>query len=28
MEIEAEGSATQPYRTNDWNRIVIFAPGE
>lgn len=25
ISTEAEGSATQPYPTNDWNRIVIFA---
>lgn len=26
LSIDAEGSAVQPYSTNDWNRIVIFAP--
>ena len=26
LSIDAEGSSTQPYETNDWNRIVIFAP--
>lgn len=25
---EAEGSATQPYDTNNWNRIVIFVPAD
>lgn len=24
LTVKAEGSATQPYSTNDWNRIVIF----
>ncbi len=24
--IEAEGSTTQPYDVNNWNRIVIFVP--
>lgn len=28
LSIDAEGSSTQPYETNDWNRIVIFAPGD
>lgn len=27
LSIEAEGSTTQPYSTNNWNRIVIFVPG-
>lgn len=27
LSIDAEGSSTQPYSTNDWNRIVIFVPG-
>ena len=27
LSIEAEGSTTQPYATNNWNRIVIFVPG-
>jgi len=27
LSIEAEGSATQPYSVNNWNRIVIFVPG-
>lgn len=27
LSIDAEGSAVQPYATNDWNRIVIFVPG-
>ena len=27
LSIDAEGSSTQPYDTNDWNRIVIFVPG-
>ncbi len=26
LSIQAEGSSTQLYDTNDWNRIVIFAP--
>jgi len=26
LSINAEGSSVQPYKTNDWNRIVIFAP--
>lgn len=26
LSIAAEGSAVQPYATNNWNRIVIFAP--
>ena len=26
LSTDAEGSATQPYSTNDWNRIVIFVP--
>lgn len=26
LTIKAMGSDTQPYSTNDWNRIVIFAP--
>lgn len=28
LSIDAEGSSVQPYSTNDWNRIVIFAPQE
>lgn len=28
LSIQAEGSNTQPYDTNDWNRIVIFAPAK
>ncbi len=28
LTIEAEGSETQPYTTNNWNRIVIFVPAE
>ncbi|MDE6448779.1 MAG: OmpA family protein, partial [Muribaculaceae bacterium] len=28
LSIDAEGSSVQPYDTNDWNRIVIFAPQE
>lgn len=27
LSIDAEGSSLQPYKTNDWNRIVIFVPG-
>lgn len=27
LSTEAEGSSEQPYKTNDWNRIVIFVPG-
>jgi len=27
LAIEAEGSAVQPYNVNNWNRIVIFVPG-
>ncbi len=27
LSIEAEGSAVQPYDVNNWNRIVIFVPG-
>lgn len=27
LTIEAEGSSTQPYDVNNWNRIVIFTPG-
>ncbi|MDE5625680.1 MAG: OmpA family protein, partial [Muribaculaceae bacterium] len=27
LSIDAEGSTQQPYQTNDWNRIVIFVPG-
>ncbi len=27
LSIDAEGSSQQPYKTNDWNRIVIFVPG-
>lgn len=27
LTIDAEGSAVQPYKTNSWNRIVIFVPG-
>lgn len=26
LTTDAEGSATQPYDTNNWNRIVIFVP--
>lgn len=26
LSIEGEGSAVQPYSTNNWNRIVIFVP--
>ncbi len=26
LSINAEGRSVQPYDTNDWNRIVIFAP--
>lgn len=26
LAIDGEGSAVQPYSTNNWNRIVIFAP--
>ncbi len=26
LSMDAEGSATQPYDTNNWNRIVIFVP--
>lgn len=26
LAIEGEGSAVQPYKTNNWNRIVIFSP--
>lgn len=28
LSIQAEGSNTQVYDTNDWNRIVIFAPAK
>lgn len=28
LAIEGEGSAVQPYSTNNWNRIVIFSPAE
>ena len=28
LSIQAEGSDTQVYETNDWNRIVIFAPAK
>lgn len=28
LSIQAEGSNTQLYDTNDWNRIVIFAPAK
>ena len=28
LTIEAEGSATQPYDVNNWNRIVIFVPAD
>ena len=28
LSIQAEGSNTQVYETNDWNRIVIFAPAK
>lgn len=28
LAINAEGSSVQPYSTNNWNRIVIFAPKE
>jgi outer membrane protein OmpA-like peptidoglycan-associated protein len=27
LAIDAQGSSTQPYSTNNWNRIVIFVPG-
>lgn len=27
LSTDAEGSSVQPYKTNDWNRIVIFVPG-
>jgi len=27
LSIEAEGSSVQPYKVNNWNRIVIFVPG-
>ena len=27
LAIEAEGSTQQPYNVNNWNRIVIFVPG-
>lgn len=27
LRIDAKGSSSQPYSTNDWNRIVIFVPG-
>lgn len=27
LSIDAKGSYSQPYSTNDWNRIVIFVPG-
>lgn len=27
LSIDAKGSSSQPYPTNDWNRIVIFVPG-
>jgi outer membrane protein OmpA-like peptidoglycan-associated protein len=27
LAIDAQGSSTQPYSTNSWNRIVIFVPG-
>lgn len=27
LGIDAKGSSSQPYSTNDWNRIVIFVPG-
>ncbi len=27
LSIDAEGSSSQPYTTNNWNRIVIFVPG-
>ena len=27
LAMEAEGSSTQPYDVNNWNRIVIFTPG-
>lgn len=27
LAIDAEGSDSQPYTTNNWNRIVIFVPG-
>lgn len=26
LSVQAEGSAVQPYQTNNWNRIVIFSP--
>ncbi len=28
LTVDSFGSDTQPYRTNNWNRIVIFAPGK
>ncbi len=28
LSTQAEGSATQVYNSNDWNRIVIFVPAE
>ena len=28
LSIQAEGSNTQLYDTNDWNRIVIFTPAK
>ena len=28
LSIQAEGSDSQVYETNDWNRIVIFAPAK
>lgn len=27
LSIDAKGCSSQPYSTNDWNRIVIFVPG-
>lgn len=27
LSMDAEGSSVQPYSTNNWNRIVIFVPG-
>ncbi len=27
LSIDAKGSDSQPYDTNNWNRIVIFVPG-
>ena len=27
LSIDAEGSSSQPFPENNWNRIVIFVPG-